>query len=85
MEPTTAAYQISPLGDTALLIDFGNKIDENINKQVIARARQLKENLAAVIEVVPAYSSVTVYFDCSQIEETNSQKQIGLRSFKRSG
>jgi inhibitor of KinA len=63
MELITAAYYISPLGDTALLIDFGNKIDEDINKEVITRARQLKDNLTAVIEVVPAYSSVAVYFD----------------------
>ncbi|MEP7372747.1 MAG: 5-oxoprolinase subunit PxpB [Chitinophagaceae bacterium] len=63
MELTTAAYHISPLGDTALLIDFGNKIDENINKEVIARASQLKQKLPAAIEVVPAYSSVVIYFD----------------------
>jgi inhibitor of KinA len=76
MEPTTAAYQISPLGDTALLIDFGNKIDEDINKQVIGRARQLKENLAAVIEVVPAYSSVTVYFDVVKLKKQTPKNKL---------
>jgi inhibitor of KinA len=63
MEPNLASYYISPLGDSAILIDFGNKIDEDINKVVIARTRQLKENLANVTEVVSAYSSLIVYFD----------------------
>ena len=76
MELTTAAYHISPLGDTALLIDFGNKIDENINKEVIARARQLKESLAAVIEVVPAYSSVTVYFDLVKMKKQTPKNKL---------
>src|SRR5688500_13658841 len=63
MEPNLASYYIAPLGDSAILVDFGNKIDEDINKKVIARTRQLKENLANVTEVVPAYSSLIVYFD----------------------
>ncbi len=76
MELTVAAYQISPLGDSALLIDFGNKIDEDINKQVIGRARQLKDNLAPVIEVVPAYSSVTVYFDVVKLKKQTPKGKL---------
>jgi len=63
MAPIVASYHIAPLGDSALFIDFGNRIDENINKEVIARTQQLKEKLAGIIEVVPAYSSINVYFD----------------------
>jgi inhibitor of KinA len=76
MELTTSAYHISPLGDTALLIDFGNKIDENINKEVTARARQLKENLMAVIEVLPAYSSVTIYFDLVKLKKQAPKNKL---------
>lgn len=82
MEPTTTAYHISPLGDTALLIDFGNKIDENINKQVIARARQLKESLTAVIEVVPAYSSVAVYFDLVKLKRQTPKNKLVYEHLK---
>jgi inhibitor of KinA len=57
------SYQISPLGDSALFIDFGNKIDEDINKEVLARTNQLKQNLTGILEAVPAYSSITIYFD----------------------
>ncbi len=82
MEPTTTAYQISPLGDTALLIDFGNKIDENVNKEVIARAKQLKENLATVIEVVPAYSSVTVYFNPIDLKKLIAKNKLAYEFVK---
>jgi len=57
------AYQISPLGDSALFIDFGNKIDEDINKEVLARTSQLKQNFTGILEAVPAYSSITIYFN----------------------
>ncbi|MBN8673826.1 MAG: 5-oxoprolinase subunit PxpB [Chitinophagales bacterium] len=57
------AYRIFPLGDTALVIDYGNLVDEAVNKEVMSRFAQLKNaNLPGVIEVVPAYSSLAVYY-----------------------
>ena len=82
MEFTTTAYHISSLGDTALLIDFGNKIDENINKEVIARARQLKESLTAIVEVVPAYSSVSVYFDLFKLKKQTPKNKLVYEHLK---
>ena len=69
METNIASYHIFALGDTALTIDYGNIIDEQVNKEVIARARQLKENLANIIEVVTAYSSLTIYFDLYKLKK----------------
>jgi inhibitor of KinA len=57
-------YRIFPLGDAAITIDFGNCIDETINKEVIARFNQFQQHpLPGMIEAVPAYSSLTVYYD----------------------
>ncbi len=57
-------YRIFPLGDAAITVDYGNCIDEAINKEVIARFKQLHQNpLPGMIEVVSAYSSLTVYYD----------------------
>lgn len=57
-------YHIFPLGDTALMLDYGNTIGEVINKEVIARFRQLQNDpLPGMIEAVPAYSSLAVYYD----------------------
>jgi inhibitor of KinA len=57
-------YRIFPLGDTAITIDFGNVIDEGINQKVLALFDQLHDDpLPGITDVVPAYSSVTVYYD----------------------
>jgi inhibitor of KinA len=63
MDLSSASYQIAPLGDSAVLVDFGNRIDENINQEVLARAVQLQEKLPDVTEVVPAYSSLVIHYD----------------------
>jgi inhibitor of KinA len=59
-----AAYRIFPLGDSAITIDFGNTINEIVNNEVVARfALLLKDPLPGMIEAVPAYSSLTIYYD----------------------
>ena len=55
---------IYAIHDYAITIEIGNEINESINLQVI----NLKEDLEAnpfdgFIECVPAYSSLTIYFD----------------------
>ena len=67
MEPP---FEIYPLGDAALTIEFGNIIDEAINKQVLARFYDLQQNpLPAMIEAVPAYSSLTIFYDPYEIKK----------------
>ncbi|MDP4262740.1 MAG: 5-oxoprolinase subunit PxpB [Bacteroidota bacterium] len=64
MDHPNIPYRIFPLGDTAITIDFGNVIDESINDKVLALFDQLRNDpLPGTIEVVPAYSSVTIYYD----------------------
>ena len=58
------SYKISPLGETALIIDFGNTIDESINKLVHSLFYQLQHDpIPGMIEAVPGYSSLTIYYD----------------------
>lgn len=57
-------YRIFSLGDAALTIDFGNVIDEVLNKKVLGLFTALRKNpLPGQIEAVPAYSSLTLYYD----------------------
>lgn len=57
-------YKIFPLGENALTIEFGNEISEKLNRQVISLDRFLSENpFQGLIETVPAYASLTVFFD----------------------
>lgn len=66
-----------PLSDNALCIEFGNKIDEKINLQVIALGKILEQNpFVGFREVIPAYTTLTVFYDVFEIisfkKNTNS-------------
>ena len=62
-------YKIFSLGDSALLIDYGNCIDEDINKHIIQLAADINTNkLPGIIEAVPAYSSLAVFYDISVLK-----------------
>lgn len=70
MNNPTFPYHIFPLGDTALTIDFGNCIDAAINREVIARFKQWQqEPLPGMLELVPAYSSLTIYYDVFAVKK----------------
>ena len=61
-------YHLFPLGDSALTVDFGNIIDEEINRYVMAWYQQLSNNpIEGTIEIVPAYSSLTLHYDLLSI------------------
>ena len=58
------SYKISSLGETALIIDFGNTIDESMNKLVHSLFYQLQNDpIPGMTEAVPAYGSLTIYYD----------------------
>jgi len=51
-------------GDAALVVELGNKIDEEINRRVRSLAAALEENpVPGLAEVVPTYRSLLVHYD----------------------
>ncbi|EHR78026.1 allophanate hydrolase [Thermococcus litoralis DSM 5473] len=53
-----------PAGDSAIAIIFGDEIDEEVNKKVHAVAEAIEEAAPEwLIEVVPTYTSVYIYYD----------------------
>jgi KipI family sensor histidine kinase inhibitor len=57
-------WRIAPAGDSAVLVEFDERIDVRINEQVVRMARSVEAaGLAGVRDVVPTYRSVAVYFD----------------------
>ncbi len=69
---------LSALGDSAVVIALGEGIDE----QVLARVRALtaaleQDRLPGVVDVVPAYATVTVFYDPAEVAAT------GERPFER--
>lgn len=58
------AYHIYPLGETAAAIDFGNTIDEELNRRVLALDRWLRQHaFEGLRDLVVAYSSLTILYD----------------------
>ncbi len=56
--------QFTPLGDSALLVELGDAINESTHRRVQAAWRALAaEPLPGVSEAVPAYTSVTLFYD----------------------
>ena len=64
-------YTIFPLGDSALTIDFGNVISRDINRYVLALFYYFKKkNIYGVVDIVPAYSSVSIYYDVGLVRSS---------------
>lgn len=56
--------RIFSLGETALTVEFGTTISENLNRQSIALAEYfLAHPFPGFVESVPAYASTTVFYD----------------------
>ncbi len=63
-------YRIYSLGDTALTIELGNRVDEQLNDRVMDCWQWLQKNKPdGVTEIVPAYASLTVYYDVWTIQK----------------
>lgn len=62
--------QITPLGDSALIVELGDAINEATHLHVQAARRALvAEPLPGVSEVVPAYTTVTLFYDpCAVVQ-----------------
>jgi inhibitor of KinA len=57
-------YRIVPAGDSAVIVEFEERIDPAVNARTIACAEAIQAaGVAGVRDVVPTYRSVAVYFD----------------------
>ncbi|NJE04871.1 5-oxoprolinase subunit PxpB [Thermococcus sp. M36] len=76
--------ELRPAGDSALLLSFGEVIDEGINDRVHAIARAIeKASPGWLVEVVPAYSSLLVVYD--PIKTSYTQVEDAVKSFLDAG
>jgi len=59
-----SGFRIVPAGDSAVIVEFEDRIDPAVNARVIALADGLQAAaIAGVRDVVPTFRSVAVYFD----------------------
>lgn len=63
---------IFPLGESAVTVCFSNQISGETNNRVLLLAKYFDKNpFAGFIEVVPAYSSLTVFYDVFEVRKKN--------------
>ncbi|MGI6604883.1 MAG: 5-oxoprolinase subunit PxpB [Firmicutes bacterium] len=66
-----------PAGERALVVEFGDEIDPEINGQVRALTAALTaQPLAGVVDVVPSYRSLLVEFDPLTLNPEELERQI---------
>ncbi len=71
------SYQIIPVGDQALDIEFANRIDPVVNRHLQEIGRYiLKQHLSAVKTIIPAYRTLTVTFDGGQTSFEKLKDQL---------
>jgi inhibitor of KinA len=77
------SYIIYPLGETALTLDFGNVIDAEINKWVLALFKKLQTlALPFLLDIVPAYASLTIYYDVVQVQPLLHDNQTAAHAMQ---
>lgn len=60
----TEQVRIVPVGDTGALVEFGHRIDPDLNARVVALAAALgRSGLDGIAEIVPTYRSLLVQFE----------------------
>jgi inhibitor of KinA len=60
----TDDFQIVPAGDAVLIVQFAERVDPIINARAISLAERLRAEISpGVLDVVPTFRSVAVYFD----------------------
>lgn len=60
----SASYSIFPLGDSAITIDLGNCIEEQLNRRALAVHDWLQAHrFPGFLDIIVAYSSVTICYD----------------------
>src|SRR5262245_17363947 len=70
-------YNVLTAGDTALIIDFGNRVDLEINAKVLALASRLNAlEIGGVIATVPTIRSLSVYYEPLSISAVQLERRI---------
>ncbi len=58
--------ELEPLADNALMLRLGNEIDPAINAEIMQLAARIRAaEFPWLLDLVPAYASLAVFFDCS--------------------
>jgi inhibitor of KinA len=76
-------YKLFPLGENAVTIDFGSEISLALNNKVLRLAAFLAaHSFKGFIEIVPAYSSLTIFYDVFTVRKNFSDSPTAFAAVK---
>lgn len=76
-EHSTARPQFLAAGDTALVVEFGDRVDPHLSALVLALARRIEAAaIPGVVESVPTFRSLMVHYDPLQISNAELKGRI---------
>lgn len=65
----TLTLRVLPCGDAALIVEFADTVDADVNARVLALDASIaRESLSSIIETVPTYRSLLVHYDPGAID-----------------
>jgi KipI family sensor histidine kinase inhibitor len=65
-------YRVLSAGDTALVVEFGDRIDHEISTAVLSLAQSLDaEHIPGIVETVPTFRSLMVYYEPVALPEAS--------------
>lgn len=77
------SYRCFSLSDNSLTIEFGTEISVEINNYVLRMANFFDQNcFTGLIEIVPSYSSLTVFFDVIEVRKAFSEYDTAFDAVK---
>lgn len=76
-------HRIFPLGDNALTVEFGNEISVELNDHVLNLADFFETSVfEGFIEAVPAYGSLTIFYDVLKVRKKYSGLHTAYETVK---
>lgn len=70
-------YKLTPLSDESIVIDLGNEIDPEIQKQIQVIAVHLgTDPFPGMVEYIPAYTTLTILYDLAEVRSYRDQHEF---------
>ncbi len=75
----SASFSIFPLGDSAITLDLGNCIEEQLNRRALAVHDWLQAHrIPGFLDIIVAYSSVSIYYDPTVVRLSKLNNSNGV-------
>lgn len=66
----TATYQIYPIGDQGITLDYGGEMSETVNRKIFQLYKSLQYwQSDALLDIIPAYNSISIIYDLIKIKK----------------